>query len=123
MARCDMIPATPDSTAGFVTKAPGDVTIWAQFLMSPRLPSMAWLTPRVLVGVHPISLTFRADSSVSFTQRPALAAISEPAWAGEAAALNTAPARGDPIVARPSDATNRSTAVGVPTTASPSSSL
>src|SRR3954469_5450633 len=119
-----MIPAAPARTAGLLTIDPGDFTIWIHCLMSPGCPTIAWLTPGVLVGVNPKSLTACADSSVSFTQRPELAAIAEPVCATEAPALKAAPRRGDPAFDdRPTDAMNRSTAVGLPVTASPSPSL
>src|SRR3954471_16498480 len=108
-----MTPAAPASIAGLVTIDAGEFTIWIQFLMCPGLPIIAWLTPGVLVGVNLKALTWRAESSVSFTQRPELAAISEPACATDAPALKTAPRRRDPTFDdSPTDAMKRSTAVG-----------
>src|SRR5262245_11474163 len=86
---------------------------------------MAWLTPGVLVSISPYCLIFCADSLVSFTQRPELAAISETARAAAAPASKTAPSRGDPMSFddSPSETSERSTSVGSPMTASPSPSL
>ncbi len=91
----------------------------------PGCPTIAWLTPGVLLSISPYFLTACADSLVSFTQRPELAAISEPACAAAAPALRAAPSRGSPrsFDDSPSETRKRSTAVGSPMTASPSPSL
>src|SRR4051794_274989 len=119
-----MIPAAPASIAGLVTMDVGDFTIWIQFLISPGLPTIAWLTPGVLVGVNPKALTFRADSSVSFPQRPGLPATPNPAGETEVPAIKTPPGGGAAAFEdSPPDPKKRPTAVGSPTTASPSPSL
>src|SRR4051812_982607 len=103
-----MIPAAPASIAGLVSFAAAPVSIWSQLLIEPRCPNIAWLMPGVLVGVSGYFWSFCADSSVSFTQRPELAAISEPFCATEAPALKATPRRGNPAFDdRPTDAMKR----------------
>jgi len=117
MATCAMIPAAPASIAGLVSFAPA-VSISSHFLIEPRCPNIAWLTPFVLVGVSPYFWRFCADSLVSFTQRPELEAISAPACAAEATAVKAAPRRSDGRLDRPVEAMKCSTAFGFPMTAS-----
>lgn len=117
-----MIPAAPDRSAGFEASEPGPVEIWSHDLTLPGFPIIAWLTPGVLLGIRPNVLTFAAESGVSFTQRPALAAISEPACAAAAPVPNALVSLGNSrsLDARPSEARKRSTAVDSPMTARPS---
>src|SRR5688500_13502260 len=111
MAICAMIPAAPDSIAGLASFAPG-VSICSHFLIEPRWPNIAWLTPCVFVGVSGSLRRSCADFLVSFTQRPELEAISAPACAAEATAVKAAPRRSDGRFDRPAEAMKRSTAVG-----------
>ena len=86
-------------------------------------------TARLTPGLEPfISLYFFiacADSSVSLTQRPELAAISAPACVAAPPVLRTLPSRGRSrsFDGKPSDERKRSTADGSPMTAMPSPSL
>ena len=64
-----MSAGAPASSVGLAGSCPGPLSSWIHDLLAPGLPIMAWLTPGVLVGVRPYSLTLRADSSVSRTQR------------------------------------------------------
>ena len=124
IATCAMIPAAPARSAGLVRSDPG-LTNWTNPLTWPPFPfSTPVLRPVFELFLSPYLLTSCADSLVSFTQRPELAAISEPACAAAAPVLRTAPSRGNPrsFDDSPSETTKRSTA-GSPMTARPSPSL
>src|SRR6185369_17363534 len=122
---CAMIPAAPARTAGLVRSDPGLVEIWSHDLIEPGLPTIAWLTPGVLLFIRPYFLTSCADSGVSLTQRPEVAAIPEPACATTAPVPATDLSRCSPrsFDDSPSETRKRSTSVGFPMTASPSPSL
>ena len=81
IARCCIIVDSAVRANGPLSSADGACAIWSHCLMSPGSPIIAWLTPRVLVGINPYLLTASADSAVSFTQRPEFAARSAPTCA------------------------------------------
>src|SRR5690606_1484455 len=76
-------------------------------------------------SVSPYCLIFAADSCVSFSHRPELAAISEPACAAAEPVRRADPNDGNSIAIdeRPPDVRNRWTAAGFAMTATPSPSL
>src|SRR5690625_3741222 len=86
MAICAMRPAAPERTAGFIALAAGFVTISMRPVMVPfESVNTARLTPRSDPFIRLYLPSFSADSFVSLTQRPDVAATSAPAWARPAA--------------------------------------
>src|SRR5260221_6293457 len=97
IASCAMIPAAPARSAGLVRSEPGPFANSTNPLIWPLFPfTTPVLRPVFELSLSPCFLTSCADSLVSFTQRPELAAISEPACAAAAPVLRTDPSRGSP---------------------------
>src|SRR3954447_24989165 len=91
MANWAMIPAAPASIAGLVSAAPGPRTNSTKPLIWPLSPfSTPVDRPLFELSLSPYFFIALADSSLSFTQRPEFAAISDPACAVA-----------DPVLSRP----------------------
>lgn len=80
IATCAMIPAAPARSAGLVSSEPGLFANWTNALIWPLFPfTTPVLRPVSGFVLGPCFWISWADSLVSFTQLPELAAISEPA--------------------------------------------
>ncbi len=124
-ATCAMIPAAPDNRAGLLSSVPGPRTNSTNPLIWPLSPFRTPVaSPDFELVRSPYFWMASADCLVSFTQRPELAASSEAICAASEAASRAGPSRCSPrsLDGRLSETRKRSTAVGSPMTAKPSSS-